>query len=248
MRIAGLQKVSLIDYPDKCSCVVFTGGCNYNCGYCHNPELISFSGNNIPEEDILKYLDSRKSLIDAIVISGGEPTLQNDLLNFAEKVKKKGLLVKLDTNGSNPTMLRELLKHNAIDYVAMDVKAPTYLYPKIIGTDFNFYTAIKESIRLVTKFPDYEFRTTMVPVLINGSLKFMDSEDVFNIAREIHETTWDENSKYFLQPFKGIEKDGGNEIYLKKNLPKEMRETPKNILEEAKEQAKLWLPKTEIRN
>ncbi|VVB82189.1 7,8-dihydro-6-hydroxymethylpterin dimethyltransferase [uncultured archaeon] len=248
MEITELQKESYNDYPGKISSVIFTQGCNYNCGYCHNPELKSIRNGKISEEEVWKYLDSRKYWIGAIVLCGGEPTLQKDLPEFAKKAKEKGLAVKLDTNGSNPEMLKELLEKKLIDYVAMDVKAPTYFYPKVIGNDFDFWKNIRESMRVVSKFPNYEFRTTIAPILINGSLMFMDSEDVFNIAREIHETTWEDKHKYFLQPFLAIEKDGGNEIYLKKNLPKKMWKTPENLMEEAKKEAKKFLVNSEIRN
>jgi len=236
------------DYPGRSSLTLFTAGCNFNCGYCHNPELKGFKEGKISEEDVWSYIIPRKDWLKSIVISGGEPTLQNDLPEFAKSAKENGLSVKLDTNGSNPSMLKRLLEEKLIDYVAMDVKAPASLYSKVIGDNFNFYNAAKESMRLAAKFPDYEFRTTVAPVLINGSLKFMNSEDIFNLAREIHEITWNENHKYFLQPFMAVKKEGGNKMYLKENLPKEMLETPKDLMESCKEQAKLWLPKTEIRN
>lgn len=236
------------DYPNSSSLILFTSGCNYNCGYCHNPELKRFGNGEISEEIVWNYLAPRKDWLNKIVISGGEPTLQNDLPEFARKAKDRGIAVKLDTNGSNPRMLKELLEKKLIDYVAMDVKAPTDFYSNIIGTDFNFYPAIKESIQIVTRFPDYEFRTTIAPLAINGSFRFMGPEEIFNLSREIYRITSNEKHKYFLQPFKAVEKGEGNKDYMKKNLPKEMRETPKNILEEAKKQAKLWLPKTEIRN
>ncbi len=248
MKIAGLQKESLIDYYGKVSSVVFTPECNYGCPTCHAKKVLNYE-EKISEDDFFDYLDSRKGWIDSVVICGGEPTLQPDLLEFIVRIKNRKLAVKLDTNGSNPTVLKELLEQNTIDYVAMDVKAPTYFYSKVTGKDLDFWTNIRESIRIVTKFPDYELRTTVVPILIDDSLKFMDSEDIFNTAREIYETTWNNKHKYFLQKFVARNKNEMiDEKFAKENLPKEMWETPTDILEDGLKKARLWLPKAEMRS
>lgn len=249
MKIAGFEKKeSFNNYPGKVSSIIFTKGCNYQCPACHAKKVLDYEDIGL-ENDFFDYLDSRKGWIDSVVICGGEPTLQLDLLDFIVRVKDRRLAVKLDTNGSNPSVLKNLLKQNTIDYIAMDVKAPTYFYSKVIGKDLDFWTNIRESMRIVTKFPDYEFRTTIVPVLIENSLQFMDSEDIFNTAREIYETTWDDKHKYFLQKFVARDKDEMvDEKFSKENLPKEMWETPKSILEEGLKKARLWLPKTEIRD
>ncbi|TDX52468.1 anaerobic ribonucleoside-triphosphate reductase activating protein [Orenia marismortui] len=167
MKIAGVQRTSLIDYPEHIATIVFTQGCNYRCPYCHNSSLIPCSKENknfIPLEEFWSFIDSRKNLIDGVSITGGEPTLQADLINFIKEVKAKGLKVKLDTNGSNPSILKRLIKENLIDYIAMDIKSSLDNYSEITGDcDIG---KIKESINLIKNSAiDYEFRTTVVPTL-----------------------------------------------------------------------------------
>lgn len=164
MLIGGLEKCSLIDYPGKVSAIVFTQGCNFRCGYCHNPELI-FSNqfqNPIPQEKIFEFLGKREGKLDGVVITGGEPTLQPDILDFVKKVKDLGYLVKLDTNGSNPELLRKVIDGDLVDYLAMDIKAPLEKYHEIINAMVDI-SAIEESISLLKNFSkEYEFRTTVV--------------------------------------------------------------------------------------
>ena len=124
MNIGGLVKNSFVDYPQQIAAVIFTNGCNMNCWYCHNQDLITGTRARIPEDFVLSYLKERKNKIDGVVITGGEPTLQIDLLPFIKKIKDMGYLVKLDTNGSNPNILEELISLKLIDYIAMDIKAP----------------------------------------------------------------------------------------------------------------------------
>jgi pyruvate formate lyase activating enzyme len=179
MQIAGLEKNSVVDFPGKIAAVVFTPGCNLDCFYCHNrfllaketcPELLS-------EEDVLRFLEKRKNLLDGVVISGGEPTLQQDLQKFIVMVKSLGYSVKLDTNGTNPDVLKELFAKRLVDYVAMDFKAPLAKYKQICGDD-SFLVRIKESIKLLLlgQVP-YEFRTTFVPELAE--------EDILEMAKVI---------------------------------------------------------------
>ena len=140
MKIKGLQKQTLLDYPDKLACTIFIFGCNFRCGFCHNPELIVEDGREeIKEDYILDFLKERKGFIDAVCITGGEPTLNNDLPNFIRKVKELGFLVKLDTNGSNPEMLKQLIDDNLLDYIAMDIKAPLEKYDSMVYFDYYFY-------------------------------------------------------------------------------------------------------------
>jgi pyruvate formate lyase activating enzyme len=161
MIIGALQKSTLIDYPGKVSAIVFTSGCNLNCGYCYNPELRNFSP-RIAEEEVLSFLRTRCNQLDAVTITGGEPTVQADLLSFAKKVKALGFLVKLDTQGTNPRKVRELIRAEMVDYIAMDVKAPLSRYAEVTNSYID-QQAIKESISLVMReAPDYEFRTTVV--------------------------------------------------------------------------------------
>ncbi len=166
MKIAGLVKTSLIDYPGKVAAVVFTQGCNFRCGFCHNPDLIPLEGPvtavEYPEEQILEFLDTRSGKLDGVVITGGEPMLQPDLLAFMRKIKGKGLLVKLDTNGSNPAMLKTAISEGLVDYIAMDIKGPLENYEKICG--YKNTTGIERSIKLIMDSGiDYDFRTTVLP-------------------------------------------------------------------------------------
>ncbi len=166
MQILGFHKLSLVDYPKKLSSVIFTGGCNFNCPYCHNKNIVNQTGDHIDEEELEKILLRRKKYVSTLCISGGEPTLQNDLVDFIEKYKKIGFDIKLDTNGSNPEVLKELLKKNCLDYVAMDIKTDIHDYKAVIGK-YGFEEKIMRSINLLKESTiDYEFRTTFVKELI----------------------------------------------------------------------------------
>ncbi len=163
MKIGHLQKVSLIDYPGKISAIVFTQGCNFRCPYCHNPELVDPAryGPCLPEEVIFSYLEKRRGKLEGVVITGGEPTIQGDLAPFLRTVKDMGYLVKLDTNGSRPERLAELLEAGLIDYLAMDIKAPLRKYTSVTGTPGSGQT-IKQSIALImAAHISCEFRTTI---------------------------------------------------------------------------------------
>jgi pyruvate formate lyase activating enzyme len=164
MKISSLQKTSLIEYPGKLSCIVFTQGCNFRCPYCHNPELV------LPEKflplmdkgEIFHFLEKRKAYLDAVVITGGEPCIHEGLADFAGEVKKAGYLVKLETNGAFPGAIKKLIDKKLIDCVAMDVKAPADKYELLAGvrTDTK---RIEESIEIIIKSGiDYEFKTTVV--------------------------------------------------------------------------------------
>ncbi|VVB54952.1 7,8-dihydro-6-hydroxymethylpterin dimethyltransferase [uncultured archaeon] len=180
MRIGGLQKVSLIDYPGKISAIVFTQGCNYRCPFCHNKELVypEFYEEPIPEEDVLSFLEKRKGKLDAVVITGGEPTIQKDLPQFIKKIKSMGYLIKLDTNGSNPETLAELLKKSQIDYVAMDVKAPPSKYDTLTGVETDTKKTQKSIKTIIASGIPHEFRTTVMRPLLKPA-------DVLSIAKEI---------------------------------------------------------------
>ncbi len=170
MEISGLIKNSFVDYPKNIACVVFTAGCNMNCWYCHNHDLISETKGVIDENYVLNLLEERKKFLDGVVITGGEPTLQPDLKDFIKKVKTTGLKVKLDTNGTNLTMLKDLVESGLIDYVAMDVKAPLNKYSKI--TTVPNLQEIKDSIEYIKNCGlDYEFRTTFAPNLTMDDIR-----------------------------------------------------------------------------
>ena len=165
MKIGGFVKNSFVDYPGLISSVIFTVGCNFRCWYCHNSHLFDERQNYVNEEEIFEFLSSHKTFIDAVVISGGEPTLQTDLVEFVSKVKQLGYKVKLDTNGTNFEILRALIEAKLIDYIAMDIKAPLENYKKIVGENCSLEN-VKRSIKLLLNSQiESEFRTTFSPDL-----------------------------------------------------------------------------------
>ena len=137
MNIGGFQETSLLDYPGKVAAIIWTTGCNFRCPFCYNPDLVFEKTDNVPIEHILSFLDARKGKIDALSISGGEPFLQRDLKDFISQVKNRGYLVKVDTNGSFPDKMKELLDEDLIDYLSMDVKATKNKYKKITGVSVD---------------------------------------------------------------------------------------------------------------
>ena len=164
MRIGGLQKLSLIDYPGKLAAVVFTQGCNFRCGYCHNPELVLPQEYCpvVPEEEVMAFLRSRQEYLEGVVVTGGEPTVQGDLISFLDKIKRLGYLVKLDTNGSQPGVLKQLISLRLVNYVAMDVKSSLGRYREVINAPLSV-EKIEESIRaIIDSGIQHEFRTTVV--------------------------------------------------------------------------------------
>jgi len=183
MIFAGIQKLTLLDYPEKTACTVFTIGCNFACPFCQNASLIG-SVNTVSlspcvQEEIFDFLATRQGLLDGVCISGGEPLLQDDLESFIDKVKELGFLVKLDTNGSNPDKLKKLIESKKIDYVAMDIKNSPEKYPQTIGLQGYDISPIQESINIICKgLIPYEFRTTVVK-------EFHTEEDLLSIAHWI---------------------------------------------------------------
>ncbi len=167
MIIKGLQRLTLIDYPDKLACTVFTFGCNFRCPYCHNPELVIDDGRKaIEEKEILEFLLERKNFLEGICLTGGEPTLYDDLPDFLSEVKELGFSVKLDTNGTSPQMLERLIEGRLVDYIAMDIKAPREKYETVTQVSVKSRD-IQKSIELICDGKiDYELRTTVVPSLL----------------------------------------------------------------------------------
>lgn len=165
MRIGGLQKLSLLDYPEKIACTIFTSGCNFRCPFCHNAGLVTHIDETqlIPAEEVLSFLASRQGLLDGVCITGGEPLLQPDIAEFMQAIKKMGFLIKLDHNGSQPEKMQALVEAGLVDYVAMDIKNCREKYAATIGmTSFNL-EAIEKSVKfLLKKSVPYEFRTTVV--------------------------------------------------------------------------------------
>lgn len=188
-NIAGLQKTTFIDYPDKIACIVFTQGCNFRCGYCHNPELFEKKEPLISLEVFFDFLKLRRGKLDGVVITGGEPTLQKDLKEFIKNIKDLGFVVKLDSNGTNPNILKELLEENLLDYIAMDIKAPLEKYEQIVNCNVNIEN-IKKSIDLIMNSNvEYEFRTTV----LKSQLSYDDFEKIGKLISG--------SKKYYLQKF-----------------------------------------------
>jgi pyruvate formate lyase activating enzyme len=192
MKIGGFQKTSLLDYPDRISAIVWTSGCNFRCPFCYNRNLALGTAEIFPEEEILSFLSKRKGLLEGVVISGGEPLLHDDIVDFVKKIKDLRLLVKIDTNGTFPERINELLQKQLVDYIAMDVKAPKNKYTQLTGVKTDL-SKIEASIDLLkTKAPAYEFKTTFIPGLLT-------KEDIIEIAQWLKGA-----DAYFLQQFKVI--------------------------------------------
>ncbi len=195
MQIGGLQKSTLIDYPGLVACTVFLIGCNFRCPWCYSSELVLPDKITkqpvISEEEFFSFLEKRKDLLEGVVICGGEPTINPSLPEFILKIKEMGFKVKLDTNGSNPEMIKELIEENLLDYIAMDIKAPLKKkYEKATGVKVDL-EKIKKSIEIIKNSKiDYEFRTTVVPEIHT-------KKDFIEIAKDISPA-----KKYFLQNFR----------------------------------------------
>lgn len=192
MIFSGFFKSDLVNYPGYVASTVFTCGCNFRCPYCHNPEFVvmgsdeTYFGETYTEEEILEHLKKRKGFLDALVVSGGEPTLHAELSDFLRKVKELGLKIKLDTNGSRPETIRALIEEGLLDYVAMDLKAPLEKY-SLVG--FNSPDVIEESIKLLKETnTDHEFRTTCPRI-------FLQESDFAEMAKLVGESKW------YLQTF-----------------------------------------------
>ncbi len=168
MRIATFQKLTLIDYPGKLATTVFTVGCNFRCPFCHNPELVISSrftvhGDDRIEKDFFNFLKKRKGMLEGVCITGGEPTIQPDITDFIDKIKKLGYLVKLDSNGARPDILKKIIDKKNVDFISMDIKSSQENYDKLAGVKVDL-ERINLSINLIKSSRiDYEFRTTTVP-------------------------------------------------------------------------------------
>ena len=191
MNIGGFQPFSLSDYPGKISALIFTQGCNFRCPFCHNGSLISVKDiGKIKEEEIFFFLKEREHWLDGVVVTGGEPTIHKDLPDFLRSIREIGLLIKLDTNGSRPDVLRFLFEEGLVDYVAMDIKAPMSIYNKLAGVTVPL-KRVEESISLIVDSGiEHEFRTTEVKSLLSP-------EDIIEIKKNVPK-----GSKYCLQEFR----------------------------------------------
>lgn len=221
MNISGFQKLTLLDFPGHTACTLFTNGCNMRCPFCHNTPLVTGEAyENYPEEEIFSFLEKRKGLLDGVAITGGEPLLHKDIVPFIRKIKAMDYKVKLDTNGSYPERLRELLSEGLLDYVAMDIKNSREKYSLTAGTALDM-ALIDESISLIKNSGiSHEFRTTVVKELHSP-------EDIVSIAKMLGK---EEN--YFLQQFK----DSGD--ILCENVSAHPDETVFMMAEKAREYVK----------
>ena len=215
MNIAGLLKTATIDFPHRLAAVVFTAGCNYDCGFCHNRELLT-TKKLMDEKEAWRFLEKRAGLLDGIVISGGEPTLQEDLPEFAQRLKELGYDVKLDTNGSAPQVVEEMLRRGCVDYVAMDYKAPFELYTQVCGHDASGVEQTLELLRGATV--EWELRTTVIPEL--------SEKDLLRMAQGVEELP-----AYALQLYRPVRVER-KKVYSAQdivNFAEKLRQYQKNI-------------------
>lgn len=228
MEIGGFQKTTLLDFPSKIACLIFTKGCNFLCPYCQNGSLVLKNDNEdlIDLNDIFSYLEKRKNVLDGVCISGGEPLIQKGIKELLIKIKEMGFLVKIDTNGTNPLMLEELINLKLVDYVAMDIKNSFSKYSKTVGKENPLIENIKKSILVLeNSLVEHEFRTTIVKELHTV-------DDILEISKLFSKKT-----KYYLQNYE----DSSNVI--KKGL----HGFSKLELEKIKEKLEKLLPNLIIR-
>jgi pyruvate formate lyase activating enzyme len=235
MIIGGLQKLSLIDYPKNIACTIFLIGCNFRCGFCHNPELV-LNTNKSPtysEEEFLDFLEKRRKYIDAVCVTGGEPLINNDLPEFLKKIKAKGYFIKIDTNGSYPELLKKLISDNLVDYIAMDIKSAKDSYSEVSGVNVDL-NKIEESIRVIMNSKlDYEFRTTVIKTKHNPEI-------LKSIAVWLNRLG--KPKKFFIQNF--IPRQGKLLDKSFENLPQFKEEE----LEQMKKVVKSYFDEVEVRN
>lgn len=228
MKINGLQKLTLLDFPEKTACIVFTPGCNFRCPFCHNASLVTHIDKDaqIDEDTFFSFLEKRRRMLDGVCITGGEPLMQHGIKEFIKKIKEMGYAVKLDTNGTYPDMLEELIKDGLLDYVAMDIKNCKEKYGITSGVQNVPYDNIVKSINILSKSGiDHEFRTTVADGLHTP-------EDIGKIAEMIKG-----EKKYFIQNFT----DSGDII------APEMCSVSQEKLDEMLRFAKEYIPNAKIR-
>ena len=228
MKIHGLQKMTLLDYPGKVACTVFFGGCNMRCPFCHNALLVTQieDGGAITDKQVLDYLKTRQGLLDGVGITGGEPLLQPEIIPFVQKIKELGFSVKIDTNGTRPQVLKELVDKKLVDYVAVDIKNRKEKYAQTVDIDNFDITPVDKTVEfLLSGAVDYEFRTTVVK-------NFHTTEDIVAICEWIKGAR-----RYFLQNFV----DSGNLI------GKNMQGVPPEEMQKMCKAARRIIPNTSLR-
>jgi len=228
MKISGLQKATVIDYPGEIACTVFLHGCNFRCGFCYNPDLVVREEEGVfSEEGVLEFLKKRIGKLDAVCITGGEPLMTLDF-DFVRKIKDLGFKVKIDTNGSFPGRLKELIDFGLVDYIAMDIKGVREKYSEIACANVDV-SKIEESIKMIYDFGNYEFRTTVVG-------RFHDAYSMMAMARWLNEICEGKPKKFFLQGFKSgsemIDPDFSSEKDVREKFLDELKECVKGFFGE----------------
>jgi len=226
MKISGMQKLTLLDYPCKTACLLFTQGCNFRCPFCHNKDLLDRKTDNVcvSEKEIFEYLEKRKNILDGVCITGGETLIQNDIENFIKKIKQMGFLVKLDTNGSFPGRLKWLIDNHLVDYVAMDIKNNLVDYDTAVGVNHSNIENIKKSIEVLEHSDiEYEFRTTIVKQIHTF-------DQIESICKFIGP-----NAKYYIQNYQDSENVlehglSGFEMVEIQNFVNKLKNTYPNIM------------------
>lgn len=245
VKILSRQETT-IDYPGKMGQILFVSGCSFGCGFCHNPEVLS-SKKEIDVEKLLLDLKSkaRAGWYQGVCISGGEPTIYSDLPEFIGRLKKLGLSVKLDTNGSHPEILEQIIAGNLVDYFAMDVKGSREVYGLVTGGKANV-ESIDRSIGLIAgSGKEYEFRTTVPPIYQGEEARWMSVEEIGDVSKWISERAG-KDSKYFLQKF--LTRDATvDERFSKSKLDRKYHETPDDLLLAMKKEAEKYLSNVRIR-
>lgn len=232
MKIMGLQEATLIDYPGKIACTLFLYGCNFRCGFCHNPGLVlKPEGKEYSREKIFEFLKKRKEYLEGICITGGEPLLGLDL-EFLEGIRRFGYSIKIDTNGSFPEKLKEIIEKGLVDFVSMDIKSSKDNYDKLTNSNVDL-DKIEKCMKLASGLRDYEFRTTIIEGI-------HDVEKVKKIAIWLNEIIGKKPKKFCLQGFK-IQKKLIDENFEKK------KNTSEKFLNELKEEVKNYFEKVEVR-
>lgn len=234
MKIKGIQKTTLIDYPGKIACTLFLFGCNFRCGFCHNPELVlREETDDLSEKEILDFLEKRKGKLEGVCFTGGEPLLSLDK-NFVKKIKEKGYFVKIDTNGSFPDNLKKFIDAKLVDYIAMDIKSSKEKYSEITNTQVNLED-IEKNIKLIANSGlNYEFRTTLIPGIHDG-------EEIEKLGKWVYEFIGFKPKKYCLQGFVNNGKFNDEKFKKEKDFQKTESEKLKKIAEK-------YFEKVEIRN
>lgn len=196
MKITGLQKMTLLDFPGKVACTVFLGGCNFRCPFCHNSQMLDGNAERfMEEEEFFRFLEKRQGLLDGVCVTGGEPTLQPDLPEFLERIRALGYQVKLDTNGYRPEVLKAVVEQGLVDYVAMDIKNAPERYEQTVGIPLDVEKIQQSILYLVSEKVDYEFRTTVVEPL-------HDEQSIKNLASWLLEISGGKLAKrLYLQAF-----------------------------------------------